>query len=361
MDNNLDLVIKNAKLILFCLDRNGILLALEGHDTEKLGLSNTQILGKSVFKFKNIPIQRSHFKEAYQEKKTILFTLPIKTYVYETTLTPILDDKGEVFSLTGVAIDVTSRIRTEHQLDEERYRATAAQRINSLAGIANGLAHEINNPLAIISGFSQHISAMVEEENFDRAVVTKILARIVNSCERIHEIIKGLQNFSRNADDDPILKEPLHKIIEETYALCEARFKSDGTRLVCHQLPSKLKLECRSVQISQAIFNILLNAQEAAAKSSENEVKIEVLEDELHIKIRIMNSGAPIEKNLRTKIFEPFFTTKEVDQGVGLGLSTAKGLIESHHGTLTLEPSKKGASFLVDLPKKQKDHLENAS
>lgn len=349
MKNLLFSALQTAQLILFKLDKEGTIVAMEGHDMVKLGLTRDHI-GKSAFRVKNFPVKRSHFKNA-EKLKAITVSVNVRNFVYETTLTPTIDKSGNFDGCSGVATDVTKRIQIEQELDEERYRASAAQRINSLAGMANGLAHEINNPLAIISGFSQQIAYMAESGKVDTNRLGTMVDRMIHTCDRIHKIICSLQDFSRDAGDDPVISTPISQIFNETLELCRGRFDAADVALEVSVFDKELAIPCRRVQISQTLFNLLTNSLESVSGSEKPWVRLSVDELSQVVAIYVTDSGKGIDPGIQTKIFEPFFTTKEVGDGAGLGLSTAKGIIESHGGNFLFDPQCPNTRFVIQLPK----------
>ena len=353
MTLNIEHALASSPLLLFTVSKEGRLQAISGADIEKLGLDKKDLLGSSPLRNHSIPITRSHFKKAMAGEK-ITFTTNIKNYVYETILTPEANKDGEIIGCSGFSIDVSNRIKMEQALDEERYRATAAQRINSLAGMANGLAHEINNPLAIISGFAQQIEEMIKSNSISSPIAQKFINRIIENCERIHQIITGLQNFSRDAGNDPLEDTSLKEILNHTERLCIRRFEEAGVKLDILRPEKDFTIPCRSIQIQQILFNLLINGLDAINddknKGKDNWVRLEISKRGKLIEITVQDSGPGIPSTNRSKIFEPFYTTKEVGEGTGLGLSTAKGLAESHGGTLDIKQNEPNTTFVLEIP-----------
>lgn len=357
MTLNIEQALASSPFLLFTVSKEGKLQAISGADIEKLGLSEKDLLGSSPLRNHSIPITRSHFKKAMAGEK-ITFTTNIKNYVYETTLTPAANKDGEIIGCSGFSIDVSNRIEMEQALDEERYRATAAQRINSLAGMANGLAHEINNPLAIISGFAQQTEEMIKSDSISSPIAQKFINRIIDNCERIHQIITGLQNFSRDAGHDPFEETSLTEILSDTERLCMRRFEEAGVKLDIFYPQNDFTIPCRSIQIQQILFNLMINGLDAINedenKSDENWVRLEISKTGKLIEITVTDSGPGIPSSNTSKIFEPFYTTKDVGEGTGLGLSAAKGLAESHGGNLYIKQNEDHTTFVLQLPDKAK-------
>jgi signal transduction histidine kinase len=109
-------------------------------------------------------------------------------------------------------------------------------------------------------------------------------------------------------------------------------------------------LDCREVQLSQVILNLLNNAFDAISELPNKWVHLESRMNEGIIEIRVIDSGSGIPEELREKILQPFFTTKEVGQGTGLGLSISKGIIESHGGTLSIDIKSQNTCFVIQIP-----------
>jgi len=342
----------DGPFLLFTVDKKGNLCSIAGREVKKLNLDIKAILGKSVFKTKNFPVTRTHLKHSLSGVKST-FTVNIKGFIYETILSPIISENGDTIGSSGFSTDVTKRIEMEQAIDEERYRATAAQRINSLAGMANGLAHEINNPLAIISGFSQQLQELAKGENLENPLFNKGLDRIISNSDRIHTIITSLQNFSRDAGNDPFESVDIREVFETIEQLYIRRFEIAGVELQIALQEEEISFFCRKVQIMQTLFNLTINALEAASQGENGWVRVSVQSSRQYIEVSVSDSGPGIPMTNASKIFEPFFTTKEVGKGTGLGLSTARGIASSHSGTLDLDSKAQNTTFILRLPANQ--------
>ncbi|MGZ3695072.1 MAG: sensor histidine kinase, partial [Bdellovibrionota bacterium] len=216
-----------------------------------------------------------------------------------------------------------------------------------------GLAHEIINPLAIIHGNATLLKQQAAQKtlNLDSLIDTANI--IEQTSERISKIVKSLRTFARDVPQDPFQKIPLATIISETAELCRARFQLRGIDFRIGEISPELEIECRPVQISQVLLNLFNNAFDAVEKLQAPWIQIAAASDHDNIKIFVSDAGPGIPVALQEKIFQPFFTTKEIGKGTGLGLSVSSGIIETHSGSLTLDPSARHTTFVVRLPKKQ--------
>lgn len=341
----------SSPLVIFELDIQGNVLSMAGGHLDRLELVPEKIIGQSGFRIRNLPVRRVHFDRVVNNKKPIVFSFPFRRYFFETTLTPVLDEQGNVESVTGLSLDITKRIKLENTIDEEHHKLIATQRLNSLAGIANGLAHEINNPLAIISGFSQQLFEMAAAPELKKDRVAYLTERIVVTCERMHRIIVGLQNFSRSSTGEPMELTDIAEIVADCAELYKTRFEASEITYLENINAQDTRLICRPMEVSQSIFNLFTNAFEALREIENPEIKVTVEESGDYLELRVQDNGCGINPNFRSKVFEPFFTTKKVGEGVGMGLSTAKGLIECNNGTLELGKGNKGTTIIIRLPK----------
>jgi PAS domain S-box-containing protein len=256
---------------------------------------------------------------------------------------------GFIASLT----DITEQRLAEEELHQARGHAQNQARLVSIGEMAGGIAHEINNPLAIIELKLDYLKACLNDTELDRSSLRHTIETIVKTSQRIASIIKSLRYFSRDGSGDPFSPATLKSILENTLALCQERFANHGIKLTIPKLDDNLIIECSQVQIHQVILNLLNNAFDAVEKRSNKWVTIEIEDGTSEVKIILTDSGPGIPAAVAVKMFHPFFTTKEVGKGTGLGLSISKGIVNRHNGRLEIDRNKKNTSFVLSLPKKQ--------
>lgn len=227
--------------------------------------------------------------------------------------------------------DLTGTKELENALKLEQAKSIKNSKLASLGEMSAGIAHEINNPLAIIAGSVGLLEKLASQPE---KLASKIQA-IKSSCERISRIVKGLRKFSRTGDKTDLKNHELSKIVKEVLILTEAKSKRHSTP-VSVDYRSNAQILCDEVEIEQVLVNLINNAIDAVKPRSEKWVKVELFDEGASVVLRVTDSGLGIPESVRNKLFEPFFTTKIVGEGTGLGLSISKGILDEHKATISV-------------------------
>jgi signal transduction histidine kinase len=240
---------------------------------------------------------------------------------------------------------------TQTDLMNERAKSLNSERLTFLGTMASGVAHEINNPLTISGGqvfkIQNLLSADPSRENSTK--IGQAIEKITDMNGRIRNIVRGLQYFSRERKPEAAEVFCLTDLIELSSTFLNERLKSHEIQ-ADFEAPPSVFIHGQKNELSQALFNIIDNAIQAVQTVPDRRVSIryEVTND--HLKITISDNGCGINPEIRDRVFDPFFTTKDVGQGTGLGLSVARGIAQSHGGTLTFTSTPGNTVFIMTLP-----------
>lgn len=244
---------------------------------------------------------------------------------------------------------------SQETIIQQQQVLVASAKMSSLGEMAGGIAHEINTPLAIIGMRVEQLEECMMEDDVVKEDFLRGLNVIKVTTNRIAKIISGLKFFARDGKVMPTSFVPLVSIVEETLSFCRERFGNHGIQLeVENKCDESLEIDCRSVEISQVVLNLLNNAYDAIESTKDEKwVRLSLSDLGKAIEIKVTDSGLGISKELQEKIMQPFFTTKDVGKGTGLGLSISRGIIQSHHGDFYLNMESKNTCFVIVLPKRQ--------
>lgn len=236
--------------------------------------------------------------------------------------------------------EVTERRRLEQQLRQ-------AEKLSALGQLISGVAHELNNPLAVISGYAQLLALRPAVDDKTRGDLLKIQ----RESERASKIVQNFLTFARK---HPMEKTNvnLNKLIEVSLELMDYDLRASGVRLIREVQERLPDVFADPNQLEQVFLNIINNAVQAMEGSPREKVlKIVTDSSDNHVRVVIMDSGKGIPSSILEKIFDPFFTTKEVGVGTGLGLSISYSIIKEHSGNIYAQNhAEGGALFKVELP-----------
>lgn len=263
---------------------------------------------------------------------------------------PVKNDQGEIYRVVGIVEDITEMKELLTRLETTQHQALLNAKFAALGEMASGIAHEINNPLAVIHGLSAQMKEMLVKLNVQDSHILDSLAVIEKNTNRIASVIKGLRTFSRQIEFDKSESVDLIAIMNETLSLFSAKFRHEDISLEVKIPKEPVLVLCRASEISQVILHLLKNAHDAAVEQPNKWISAGIIIENDFVNLFVEDSGMQISKEIQEKIFQPFFTTKDVGKGMGLGLSISKGIVESHSGKLYLDTKAKHTRFVVELP-----------
>ncbi len=252
------------------------------------------------------------------------------------------DEQGNPVSMYGINWDRTKEYKLEEQLMFERAKTLQASKLASLGEMSAAIAHEINNPLAIIQGSVELMTRFVNDPSkLDIKIKT-----VLKSIDRISKIVNGLRKFSRSSDGYSYQQNSLSEIVREAVSLISVKAQRFNTEIQC-DFKVEAAIYCDMVEIEQVVVNLISNGIDAVKANSEKWVRVEVSEEGPFVILKVIDSGGGIAEKNRDKLFEPFFTTKPVGEGTGLGLSITKGILDDHSATIVLDVNGPNTAFVI--------------
>jgi len=280
------------------------------------------------------------------------------------SISPIFDPLGTLVGASKVAREITERKQLEAEIELRREQAMVSARLSELGMMAGSIAHEINNPLAVIHASASDLLEMAESGAVPIKELEIASSRIKRTADRISKIVKSLRQIARKGNNDPFQRASAAEIVEQVLDLSRERFRVHSVSLDTTVIDPDLFVLCREVQIAQVLLNLLLNAFDAAVEAPDKKwVQVEVTSHPDTVMFAVIDSGPGIPADLKSRIMEPFFTTKPVGKGTGLGLSLSKALVEEHGGQLLLSERENHTCFSLFSPvsRSQKMQLRDAT
>jgi PAS domain S-box-containing protein len=258
----------------------------------------------------------------------------------------VRDDAGKITYFDGIMEDITERKRAaeeEQRLQQELY---LSRRLASIGELAAGVAHEINNPLTGILGFSQRLLRKITNEE-----VSRDLEIIHSEAQRAARVVQNLLTFARRREPKKEYSN-INDILQKALELRAYELKTSNIEVVTDLAPSLTEIMVDFPQIQEVFLNIILNAEQAMNEThGGGKLTIKTWEIKDHIRISFTDDGPGIHPEHLDKVFDPFFTTRAETGGTGLGLSACHGIVTEHGGRIYARSKPgKGATFFVELP-----------
>lgn len=324
------------------------------------GWKATEVIGKSVNQILYLPETLSQMQDIYANIAKSGFwhgelhqvNKKGQDIIVASRWTLMHDRNGQAISILTVNTDITEKKHLETQV-------LRAQRLESIGTLASGIAHDLNNILTPILTTAQLLQMKMLDTD-ERS--QQMLKTIENNSKRGAALVKQVLQFARGIDGQRTVVQMNHLFSEIQQIVQETFPKS--IELTEHIQPELWAVIGDATHLHQLLINLVVNARDAMPKGGHIEISAEnLLIDEdyarmnldahvsPYIAITVADTGMGMRSEIIDRIFEPFFTTKEIGKGTGLGLSTAKGIIQSHGGFVTVTSQVgKGTEFKVYLP-----------
>jgi C4-dicarboxylate-specific signal transduction histidine kinase len=262
----------------------------------------------------------------------------------------IHNDAGEV-DLVGALMDVTAIALAQEQLNRLRVDLAHVGRLTTMGELTASIAHEVNQPLmAIVTNAESCLLWLKRQKpNLDKA--RNAAERIVKNGHRASSVIKSIRSLARKAAPEIVVLD-INSLIAETLELMQYELRRKEIALEIRLLDTPQSITGDRIQLQQVIVNLVLNAIEAMSVTALPARVLRILteyDENRNVLISVQDSGSGLDPTNLDRIFDPLFTTKP--NGMGLGLSICRSIVESHGGRLWASPNPRGGSiFSFTLP-----------
>jgi PAS domain S-box-containing protein len=355
LEERLGVVISNAPIVLFVIDRNGIFTLSEGKGLEALGVKPGDHVGKSIF---DVYSESPHILEEVRRAlagETVAPIVDIGGVLFETWYTPLRDENSEITGVIGVGTDVTERLHLEAQVRQQ-------ERLAAIGQLAGGIAHDFNNYLTTIMLYAQILSNAPDLP----PDLASDAQTIVDESRGAARLVQQILDFSRRSMMEAVPVD-LVSFVEEVTSILR-RTLPENIRLLIEVGVDNLLVKADPTRIQQVVMNLALNARDAMPEGGELCIKlsrvrtgsckeppaVEALPPDIPdgewVCMTISDTGTGMTEEVQSHLFEPFFTTKGT-QGTGLGLAQVHGIVKQHDGYIGVKTEAgEGTTFCICLP-----------
>jgi signal transduction histidine kinase len=250
---------------------------------------------------------------------------------------------------------IAAHLRIKRMVEERRRmedHLRERDRLSTLGLLTSGVAHDLNNPLAVISAHAQILLRRAGDEGTQGQ-----LREILEAVERCRRISGDLLGFARR---HPVERHPgdVAEVVRGTMAMRKRDLEMARIRCSVTVAPGLPRVVIDPHQLRQVFLNIVLNAEHALRSGgSRIEVTVDADGSRGGVEVRFFNDGPPIPPDALPHLFDPFFTTKPQDEGTGLGLSICRRIVQEHGGEITVESGEEGTAFTIRLPAEETEGL----
>jgi PAS domain S-box-containing protein len=273
----------------------------------------------------------------------------------EKTITPLKDAEGVITHFISTGRDITERRQAEEQARRHQAELAHVARLSTMGEMASGLAHELNQPLAAITNYSQGCIRRLHGGRATPESLQEALEQVCAQAQRASEIIRRLRNFVRKGEPQRSIVDA-NVLVREVLALMEPDLRRHQVRLQLELADDLPRVLADPIQVEQVILNLLLNGAEAMSSVAPEQRTLTIRTERAggdFVAVYVADTGPGLPAEVGEQIFDPFFTTKPT--GMGMGLSISRSIVEAHGGALAVLPTPAGARFRLTLPTPEDD------
>lgn len=351
----LQCILRNSNDMIFATDVDGILVSFSRGGERVLGFQWEEVAGRFIREFAVNPEEFDDLiRQSQEQGSAVRLELPFRhkdghTVFCDVSLITLTNTKGQYVGIVGVCRDITEWKRLQEDL-------IRVDRLAEIGRIAAGIAHEINNPLAVINEIAGWASVVIKDAKGlteeDREELGEAVRHIIEQTKRCRAITHQLLGFSRESAPEKSELD-LHELIKETITFLQPELKYKDIE-IAYNFPGKpILVKTDAKMLEQVLVNLITNAIHAIMDKPNGKGRIELrtAQKERFAEIAVSDNGPGIREEDQKKIFNLFFTTKPPGIGTGLGLPICQNIMKKLGGKISFETELgAGTTFVISIP-----------
>ncbi|MBW2118055.1 MAG: PAS domain S-box protein [Deltaproteobacteria bacterium] len=348
-------ILQNSNDLIFATDVDGILMSFSKGGEKALGYTWEELAGSFIKDLAADPLELEKLvKVSREEGSAVRLELPFRgkdgqTIHYDVSLINLTNTEGKTVGTVGICRDITLWKKLQEDLIQ-------IDRLAEIGRIASGVAHEINNPLAIISEISGWAGVVVSDakglSQEDREELETAARRIGEQTDRCKAITHQLLGFARGSAP-AIISFDIHAMIKKTIGFLEPQLKFKPIDIVLNFEDEALPIKSDPKMLEQVFVNLITNAIYAVKEKGTDQGRIDLKTSRAgpNMEIMISDNGTGIPEEAQKKIFDLFYTTKPSGKGTGLGIPICRNIIKKLGGEISVESQEgRGTTFNISIP-----------
>lgn len=351
-ENRLRAIIESEPGGVMLLSADGTVLEINPAGLRLVGADRPEdVIGNKIYSAiapEYIETHRENMRRVFSGGTAIYefkaITLKGRSVWMETHGVPLRDSRGTIYAMLGITRDITEHKQTEDQTRRHQTELARVARLSTMGEMATGIAHELNQPLSAIANFSRGCIRRLRTDGMTPGELIEPLEEVCEQAERAGEILRHVRDFVRKSE---LEMKPLdiNQTVRTVVKFTEHEARQQGA-IVRLNLDAELPLvKADAIMIEQVICNLVRNAVEAMAEAQSPRREVTILTRRISgniVEIEVVDSGPGIDGALIDQVFDQFFTTKP--DGVGMGLSISRSIVESHGGRIRAESGRLGGT-----------------
>ncbi len=351
----LQCILQNSEDMIFATEVGGMLISFSKGGEKVLGYSLVELIGTYIKDLAEDPVSfEEFFNSSGQDGPTVQMDIPFRhkeggTVYFNVSLINLTNREGQIVGTVGVCRDITLWKKIQEDLVQ-------IDRLAEIGRIAAGIAHEINNPLAIIGEASGWAGEVISDAKGlspeDREELEKATKEISHQTKRCRSITHELLDFARGSTP-ALIEFDIHDVLRDSISFLKPELKHTSIEIDTQFMSGPLLMKSDPKLLEQVFVNFITNAIHAIRSKGEDKgyIRIKTLLINSDVEISFEDNGTGITEENQKKIFQLFFSTKAPGKGTGLGLSISRNIVKKLGGTITLDSEVGvGTNFTVRLP-----------